>query len=81
MKKTEMKEPFKLNVLGLFTVDTTIETLSFGKMLLLIALIMIFILAIIIALKWYAIPGLSISAIAAKISKLDIGKIIRSRAP
>jgi hypothetical protein len=81
MKRPETKQPFKLNVLGLFTLDTTMEKLSFWRLILLIAVIMIFILGVVLLLKSYAIPGLGLSAITAKISKLDIRKLIKSRAP
>lgn len=81
MKKTETKEPFKLNVLGLFTLETTVEKMCFKKILLLTAVILIFILAVIIVLRWYAIPSLGLPAIVAKISRSGIGKIMKSRAP
>ena len=81
MKKPETKQPFKLNVLGLFTLETPVEGMCFKKILLLTVVILAFILAIIIVLKWYAIPGLSLSSITAKIAKLDVRKLIKSRAP
>ena len=81
METNETDKPFKLNVLGLFTLDTTIKKMSYKEILLLIVVIMVFILAIVFVLKLYAIPGLGLSAITAKISKSAIGKIMKSRAP
>lgn len=80
MKKTYTKKPFKLNILC-FKLDTAIAEMSFLQIVIIIAMGMIFILALVILLRGYAITGLSLLAIIEKISNLEISKINKSRSP
>jgi hypothetical protein len=80
MKKTNTKAPFKMNILG-FKLETTITEMSFWQIVILFGMGIIFILALIIFLRGYAIAGLSISDIIDKTSKLEILKIVKSRSP
>lgn len=80
MNKNDTKVPLKLSILG-FRLDTTITKMSFLQVLILIVMGMFFVLALVILLREYAITAISISAIIDKLSKLEILKIIKSRAP
>jgi len=78
MATTKTKKPFKLNVLGLFTWES--EDWTVKEVALIMAIVMVFILAIIIILKLYAIPTLGTPMLVNKIGS-GIQKIIKSRAP
>lgn len=72
------KKPFKLNVLGLFTWES--EHWTVKEVALIMAIVMVFILAIITILKLYAIPTLGTPMLVNKIGT-GLQKIIKSRAP
>lgn len=74
---TQSKKPFKLNVLGLFSIET--EDLSFKQKLIVMIIVMLFMLAVIVLLKVYAIPVLSTSGIIKKTG--SIINFFKSRSP
>ena len=78
MAIVKTKKPFKLNVLGLFTLES--EDWTFKEVALIMLIVMIFILGIITLLKLYAIPALGTNVVVNKIST-GIQKIIKSRSP
>jgi hypothetical protein len=78
MATLKATKPFKLNVLGLFTWES--ENWTVKEVALIMAIVMIFILAIIAMLKLYAIPTLGTPVLFKNIGT-GIQKIIKSRAP
>ncbi len=80
MEKSHNTEPFKLNVLNLFTIQAPVKKITVTQMILLIGVIMLFIIAMIIILKWYAIPALGGPVAINKIG-IGIGKLFKSRSP
>lgn len=59
------KRPFKLNILGIFRLET--ENMFLWEILLVIALVMIFVITAIILLKTYVLPVLSVHGIITKL--------------
>jgi hypothetical protein len=68
-----IKRPFKLSVLGMFRLET--ENMSLKEILIILAVVMGFVIAIIILLKSYALPTLGVSGIRSTV------KLFRPRAP
>ncbi len=71
------KKPFRLNVLGLFNLET--ENMKTWELLLVLVVVMAFVLTIIVLLKGYSIPVLSIPSIIRKSNK--ILRFFKSRDP
>lgn len=78
MATSKPKKLFKLNVLGLFTWES--EEWTFKEVAIIMLIVMAFILAVIVILKFYAIPALGTPAFINKIG-LGLKKIIKPRAP
>ena len=78
--ETNSKEPIKLNVLGLFTIQAPVKKVTVKQMILIMVVIMAFIIAMTIILKWYAIPVLG-GPVAINQIGIGIAKIFRSRSP
>ena len=78
MLVSKNKKLFKLNVLGLIKWESegwTVKEVAF-----ILIIVMVFILAVIIALKIYAIPTMGTPVLINKFIAV-VGKIIKSRAP
>lgn len=78
MATAKPKKLFKLSIPGLFKWES--EGWTVGEVALIMGMIMIFILAIIILLKMYALPALGGTAVAGQIG-IGITKIFKSRSP
>ena len=78
------KTPLKINLLGLFKLETEIAgNFGFGQVLLLFCLILIFFVAVVALLKVYILPVLSAAGLA-KTTGWSIAKIaafVRPRSP
>ena len=72
-----VKKPFKLNVLGIFRLET--ENMNLIEILLIMIVVMGFVIAIVILLKTYALPALVVPGIIKKVG--TVIQLIRSRAP
>jgi hypothetical protein len=72
------KKPFKMKVLGLFTLEG--ENWNFRDVALILGMIMVFILLVIILLKVYAFPTLTGPPILDNIGAA-VRKILSSRSP
>lgn len=77
-KKTEQTE---LNLLGLFSLKTKIQEMTFKQLMIFISIILVFLLIAFAVLKSYALPTIGIPAVLSQIPKLGIGKIFKSRSP
>ena len=73
-------ESFKLNVLGLFTIQAPVKKITIAQIILIMVLIMAFIITIVWLLKLYAIPALSGTATIGQL-KGTITNMIKSRSP
>jgi hypothetical protein len=80
MADNNTPELFKLNVLGLFTIQAPIKKITIAQIILIMAIIMVFIIIIIWLLKVYAIPALSGTATIGQV-KGAISNMIKSRSP
>lgn len=78
MATSKTRKSFKLNVLGLFKLES--EEWTVKEVALIMGIVMVFIIAVIILLKIYAIPTLGTPMLMNRIG-MGIGKIIKSRAP
>ncbi len=72
-----IKKPFKLNVLGVFRLET--ENMNLIEIILILMLVMSFVIAIVILLKVYALPALSAPGIMNKLGTFI--QFFKSRAP
>lgn len=75
------KKPFKLKLLGLFSLETeTEQTISFAQIMIIIGMVMIFLIVIAFVFKWYAVP---LFTGAGSIGKAGawVSKFIKSRSP
>ncbi len=77
-EKTELTE---LNLLGLFSLKTKVQEMTFKQLMIFISIILLFLLVAFALLKWYALPTIGIPAALSQIPKLGIGKIFKSRSP
>ena len=78
---TSSKKTFKLNLLGLFNLETESDkTLSFIQILILLIIVLIFLLGVIWQLKVYAIPLLTGVGSIKKVGGF-ISNIIKTRSP
>ena len=75
--KEEIKKPLKLNVMGLFSLET--ENHKLWELLLIILIVMAFVLAVLFILKMYAIPVLGVPGIVKQAGVLI--KALKSRSP
>ena len=75
MKK---KKPFKLKVMGFFNWES--EDYTVGETALLLCLVMVFVIAMVIVLKIYALPVLGIPMTGSGVEAL-IEKVKKPRAP
>ncbi len=76
--KTKQKKTLRLGIPGIFMLES--EGWAVSDVALIMAMVMIFILAVIILLKAYAIPLFGAIAVAGQIG-LGIGKIFKSGSP
>jgi hypothetical protein len=72
-----VKKPFKLNVLGIFRLET--ENMNLIEILLIMIVVMGFVITIVILLKTYALPALVVPGIIKKVG--TVIQLIRYRAP
>ena len=77
-KKSELTE---LNLLGLFSLKTKVKEMTFAQLMVFVTIILAFLLAVIIVLRWYAVPTVGVPAILSQIPKLGIGRIFKARSP
>ena len=77
-KKTEQSE---LNLLGLFSLKTKVQKMTFKQLMLFISIILVFVLIALMILGPFALPTMGIPAILSQIPKLAVGKIFKSRSP
>lgn len=77
-KKTEQTE---FNLLGLFSLKTKVQEMTFKQLMIFITVILLFLLAAFLVLKSYALPTIGIPAALSQIQKLGIRKIFKSRSP
>jgi hypothetical protein len=75
--KEEIKKPMKLNVMGLFSLET--ENHKLWEFLLIMLIVMLFLLAVLFILKIYALPVLGVPGIIKKAGVLF--KTIKSIPP
>lgn len=71
------KKPFKLNVLGIFRLET--ENMNLLEIILIMIVVMGFVIIIIILLKAYALPALGLTGIIKKVGSSI--QLFQSKAP
>ena len=75
--KEEIKKPMKINVMGLFSLET--DNHKLWELLLIMLIVMAFVLLVLFILKMYAIPVLDVPGIVKQTGLLI--KALKSRSP
>jgi hypothetical protein len=75
--KEEIKKPMKLNVMGLFSLET--ENHKLWEFVLIMLIVMLFLLAVLFILKVYVLPVLGVPGIVKQAGVLI--KALKSRSP
>jgi len=74
---TTVKKSFKVNILGLFSLET--DDLTFKQKFIMMLTVMLFVIIIIVLLRVYAIPVLGVTGAGSKLG--GFLKIFKSRSP